>query len=44
MPGTLAFQGERKAHSSRITLFDYDENRVDEQAIDAPEQCLPFKI
>jgi magnesium transporter len=42
-PGTLVYQTEKKGEVARVTMIDYDENRVVEREIGQAEECLPFK-
>jgi len=42
-PGTLVHVGERRTEAVRITLMDYDENRVEEKRDVSLDACLPFK-
>jgi len=42
-PGTLVHVGEKRTEEVRITLIDYDENRVEEKTDLTVEECLPFK-
>jgi len=42
-PGTLVHVGEKRTEEVRITLIDYDENRVEEKTDSTVEACLPFK-
>jgi magnesium transporter len=42
-PGTLVFDGERKAEKARITLFDYDESHFQEKEVQEVEECFPFR-
>ena len=43
-PGTLVHVGEKRTEEVRITLIDYDENRVEEKTDLTVEECLPFKV
>ena len=42
-PGTLVHIGERKSETTRITLFDYDEQQVEEKEITRAKECALFK-
>jgi len=42
-PGTLVHVGERKVEKVRITLIDYDEQKIQEREIEKIEECFPFK-
>jgi len=38
-PGTPVHIGERRSETTRITLFDYDEQRVEEKELTRPKEC-----
>ncbi|MBI5606939.1 MAG: magnesium/cobalt transporter CorA [Deltaproteobacteria bacterium] len=42
-PGTLVHIGEKQSERTRITLFNYDEQEVEEKEIAAAEECFLFK-
>ena len=42
-PGTPIHIGEKKSERTRVTLFDYDEQQVQEKEIDSVDECLLFK-
>jgi len=42
-PGTLVHVGEKHTEAVKITLIDYDENRVEEKMDVSLDACLPFK-
>lgn len=42
-PGTLVFTGEQRVEEVRITLIDYDEERVERREVERIEECFPFK-
>ena len=42
-PGTPVHIGEQKSEKTRVTLFDYDEQQVQEKEIDSVDECLLFK-
>ena len=42
-PGTLVHIGEKQSERTRITLFNYDEQEVEEKEIAAAEECVLFK-
>jgi magnesium transporter len=42
-PGTLVFDGERRAEKTRLTIFDYDESHFREKEVQTVEECFPFK-
>lgn len=42
-PGSVVFVGEKKGPSTRITLFDYNEDQYVEKVITNLEECMPFK-
>ncbi len=42
-PGTLVHIGDKKSDRTRITLFDYNEQGVEEKEITAAEECALYK-
>jgi len=42
-PGVLIHVGEQKSERTRITLLDYDEQRVEERELPQVDECLLFK-
>ena len=42
-PGTLVHVGEQKVETSRITVIDYDHERLEEKQVSDVEECFPFK-
>jgi magnesium transporter len=42
-PGTPIHIGEQKSEATRITLLDYDEQRMEEKELARPEECALFK-
>ncbi|RMF86457.1 MAG: magnesium and cobalt transport protein CorA [Nitrospinota bacterium] len=42
-PGTLVYVGEERLPDVTITLFAYDEHRLQEQEVKTVEECLPFR-
>ena len=42
-PGALIHVGEQKSERTRITLLDYDEERVEEKELPRVDECLLFK-
>ncbi len=42
-PGALIHVGEQKSERTRITLLDYDEQRVEEKELTVVDECLLFK-
>jgi magnesium transporter len=42
-PGTLIYPPERKGPPARVTMIDYDENRVVERELGQAEECRRFK-
>ncbi|MFO7600634.1 MAG: magnesium/cobalt transporter CorA [Candidatus Desulfacyla sp.] len=42
-PGTLVHVGEKHTEAVKITLIDYNENRVEEKLDVSLDACLPFK-
>ena len=42
-PGTLVHIGEKKTEKVRITVIDYDETQLEQEAVGTVEECFPFK-
>lgn len=42
-PGTPVHIGERKVEKVRITVFDYDENHLEERVVDSVEACSAYR-
>jgi magnesium transporter len=42
-PGSLVYTGDAKAPVPRVTMLDYDENRVVEKDLVRVDDCIPFK-
>jgi magnesium transporter len=42
-PGTAIFVGEKKAEQIKITVIDYDKDRIDTQTVNMVEDCFPYK-
>ena len=42
-PGTLIHIGEKKVEEPKITIFDYDDQNVEEREVKALEECFVFK-
>ncbi len=42
-PGALVHVGEVKAEAMKITVMDYDGDRVEEKEVRTVEECFPFK-
>ncbi len=42
-PGTLIYEGKIRPDDVKITIFDYDENHVQEKTVKTVEECIPFK-
>lgn len=42
-PGTPVYIGEKPQTKTRITIIDYDENRVVEKTGVSPDDCIPLK-
>jgi len=42
-PGSLVYVGEKKVGKPRITIMDYDGERVEEKEVSRVEDCFPFK-
>ncbi len=42
-PGSLVHIGEQKVESTRLYVFNYDEQRLEEKALKDVEECLAYK-
>ena len=42
-PGTLIHIGEKKVEEPKITIFDYDDQHVEEKEVKTIEECFVFK-
>lgn len=42
-PGTLVHIGEKKLEKVKITLIDYNEQRLEEREVQTIEECFPFR-
>lgn len=42
-PGALIHIGDKLTESTRITIMDYDETRVQEKEVNTADECRPFK-
>jgi len=42
-PGSLVHIGRQRAEQTKITIIDYDETRLTEQAVDTVDACFPFR-
>jgi len=42
-PGTAVFVGEQKAEQVKITVIDYDQERLDTQVVTSVKECFPYK-
>ncbi|MFB3885803.1 MAG: magnesium/cobalt transporter CorA [Thermodesulfobacteriota bacterium] len=42
-PGTLIHIGEKKVEEPKITIFDYDDQQVEEREVKVIEECFVFK-
>jgi magnesium transporter len=42
-PGTLVYDGERKAEKTKVTVIDYDQDHMQEKVIKEIEECFPFR-
>lgn len=42
-PGTLVHIGETKAEPVRVTVIDFDAERLHERVVDRIEECFPFR-
>jgi magnesium transporter len=42
-PGTTVHIGERRVDKVRVTVFDYDESRVEERVVGSVEECIPYR-
>lgn len=43
VPGTLIHIGERKTENTKITVFDYDDEKFQEKVVEKTEDVFPFK-
>jgi magnesium transporter len=42
-PGTVEYVGERRAEKVRITVFDFEESRLEEKELASVEECFPYR-
>jgi magnesium transporter len=42
-PGTLVYTGEKAALAPRVTMFDYDEQKLVEKELAQVDECIPYK-
>lgn len=42
-PGTVIYAGEERTDPARITLIDYDQDRLEERELSRVEEALPFR-
>jgi magnesium transporter len=42
-PGSLVHIGEKKVDTTRIRVFNYDEQRLEEKQLESVEECLSYK-
>lgn len=42
-PGTAVFVGEQKADEVKITVIDYNKDRIEVQTVGSVEDCFPYK-
>jgi magnesium transporter len=42
-PGTLIHIGDKKLEKVRITVIDYDEQKLEERIVDSVEECFAFR-
>lgn len=42
-PGTLVHIGEKKVEPVRVTVIDFDAERLHERVVDRVEECFPFR-
>ncbi len=42
-PGSLVYVGEERAQRTRVSVIDFDEQRVDEREVQRIEDCVAFK-
>jgi len=42
-PGTLMHIGEAKKHIPKISILDYDQNKIEEKIAQRVEECFPFR-
>ncbi|MBI4520861.1 MAG: magnesium/cobalt transporter CorA, partial [Gemmatimonadetes bacterium] len=41
-PGTLVYTGVQRVERPRISVIEYDENRLEQQVVESVEDCFPF--
>ncbi len=42
-PGTIEFTGVRKAERVKITIFDFEDSRLEEKELGSVEECFPYR-
>ena len=42
-PGTVEYVGERKAERVKITVFDFEDSRLEEKELASVEECFPYR-
>ncbi len=42
-PGTPVFVGDRKVEQTRLTVIDYDDERLEERELGSVEECFPYR-
>jgi magnesium transporter len=42
-PGTIEFAGERRAERMRITVFDFEDAKLEEKEVGTIEECFPYR-
>lgn len=42
-PGTLVYDGEEQAGKTRVTVIDYDPDRIEEKVVEDIEESFPFR-
>ncbi len=42
-PGTLVYDGEEQAGKTRVTVIDYDKERLEEKVVEDIEESFPFR-
>jgi magnesium transporter len=42
-PGTLEFVGQKKVDKTRITVWDYDEEQLDQKEVTSAEESFPYR-
>ena len=42
-PGTVEYVGERKAERVKISVFDFEDSRLEEKELASVEECFPYR-